>query len=396
MRWNRLVCVVGLGLMLPWLGCGKDNGTGPGAASSSVQFDTFQKAAVVIGQADMVSKMANMGGTTNAVGLSTPQGAGAGSFYLADQVNNRVLGYTSLPGINGVAATFVLGQSDFTSSAGGTTSQSFNAPVDCVVSQNRLLVVDYTNNRVLVWNSLPKGNVSASVVIGQSDFVSSSHATTQSGLWSPLAIAASHGKLFLADYANRRVLIWNSIPTVNGVPADVVVGQPDFTTATAGLTASKMNVVGSVWSDGKRLVVGDVGNQRVLIWNSIPTANGAAADVVVGAPDFTTSGGGVSATAFNSPFGLTSDGTTLFVTDGDHNRVLIFKPFPSANGASAVTVLGQSDFTHIAVNDDNQDGAADAGPSARVMSGPTGLRLLDRRLLVSDTFNNRILIFVSK
>ena len=43
----------------------------------------------------------------------------------------------------------------------------------------------------------------------------------------------------------------------------------------------------SVTSDGQRLYVTDLGHNRVLIWNSIPTQNGQAADVVVGQPNMT-------------------------------------------------------------------------------------------------------------
>jgi len=43
-----------------------------------------------------------------------------------------------------------------------------------------------------------------------------------------------------------------------------------------------------VWIQNGKLYVADTQNNRVLIYNSIPTANGAAADVVLGAPNFTT------------------------------------------------------------------------------------------------------------
>ena len=39
----------------------------------------------------------------------------------------------------------------------------------------------------------------------------------------------TNSMIAVADTDNNRVLIWSTIPTSNGVPADVVVGQPDFT-----------------------------------------------------------------------------------------------------------------------------------------------------------------------
>ena len=40
-----------------------------------------------------------------------------------------------------------------------------------------------------------------------------------------------------------------------------------------------------VISDGKRLFVADGGNDRVLIFNAIPTKSGVAADIILGQPD---------------------------------------------------------------------------------------------------------------
>ena len=36
-------------------------------------------------------------------------------------------------------------------------------------------------------------------------------------------------KVYVVDQGNNRVLIWNSLPRDTGQPADVVIGQKDFT-----------------------------------------------------------------------------------------------------------------------------------------------------------------------
>lgn len=380
------------------LSCGDDGSpANPGGGSTGVSFDNFQDAAVVIGQIDKTSGSANAGGSPNAVGLDGPFGTGMGALYVPDMENNRVLGFSGIPTADGAAASFVLGQPDLTSSAPGVTAQSFDLPVDCAVSGGKLLVADYDNNRVLIWNSLPSSNVPADVVVGQSDFTVSSSATTQTGLYSPSRVAVAGGKMFVSDFLNHRVLIWNTVPTTNGAPASVVVGQNDFTTATTGLTASTFGFPLAMWTDGTRLVIGDSSNDRVLIWNTIPTTNGAAADVVVGAADFVTAGSNTaSGTSIGRPAGLWSDAISLYVADRAFNRVLIFSPFPTTNGASAMRVLGQAGFTNSTANDANQDGVADATPTARTLWGPTHARVSGSHLLVADQGNNRILIFNSR
>ena len=105
------------------------------------------------------------------------------------------------------------------------------------------------------------------------------------------AVASDGVHVVVADTDHNRVLIWNSIPSVNNQPADVVVGQPDFTSISPSAnapTAKSMRGPQGVWIQNGKLYVADTQDNRVLIYNRIPTANGAAADVVLGAPNFTT------------------------------------------------------------------------------------------------------------
>ena len=83
-----------------------------------------------------------------------------------------------------------------------------------------------------------------------------------------------------------------------------------------------------VWIQNGELFIADTMNDRVLIYNSIPTANGAAADIVLGQPNMTTwvqvniADQNTNAAANNmlTPVSVTSDGTRLFVTDLGYNR----------------------------------------------------------------------------
>lgn len=132
-------------------------------------------------------------------------------------------------------------------------------------------------------------------VIGQQNFSDITGDTTQYRWGGISGIAIAGNKLIVADTSylappdNSRVLIYNNLqalknrlPQSDLPPADIVLGEPDFQTATGGTTAQLFSEPVGVASDGTRLFISEWLNNRVLIYNRIPTASQAAADVVVG------------------------------------------------------------------------------------------------------------------
>ena len=354
----------------------------------------FPTAKVVIGQKNFTSGDCDQDGTTAAndlCGAEGPAAFGKKILYLSDADNNRVLGFKKIPNKNGAAAKLVLGQKNFTSSASGTSSTSFEFPTAVATAGNQLFVMEFDNSRVLIWNKLPtKTNTPADVVVGQANFSTKIQTTSQSGLDLPeTGLFVAGGKLFVSDRNNNRVMIWNKIPKTNGANADVVVGQPDFTSNSSATSQTGMGEPEGIWSDGTKLVVADFDNNRVLIWNTIPTTNGAPADVVVGQPDFNSLDNPEPPTAesLDQPGGVASDGSRLFVADSRNNRILVYSPFPTTNNPTASIVLGQPDFTH---SDNN---AGNASPTAQSLSFPFGLSIVGNQLVVDDNGNSRFLIF---
>jgi uncharacterized protein (TIGR03437 family) len=279
--------------------------------------------------------------------------------------------------VSGQAARAVIGQTSFTNADPDSSGMVIGGANGIAYAANTLFVADSNvmgaspvNNRVLMFQNLasqlptataeleyltacPVCVGKASVVLGQPDFVTNTvnFAASQNDLRLPSAVASDGVHLVVADTYHNRVMIWNHLPTYNNAPADVVVGQPNFTawTTVASPTASSLRGPEGVWIQNGRLFVADTQNNRVLIWNSIPTVNGKAADVVVGAPSFTfydaTAGENqsTSATASNmlDPVSVTSDGTHLFVADLGYHRVLIYNSIPASSGVAADYEIGQ-------------------------------------------------------
>jgi DNA-binding beta-propeller fold protein YncE len=125
--------------------------------------------------------------------------------------------------------------------------------------------------------------------------------------------------LWVADNGNNRALRFDDAAgKANGAAADSVLGQPDFTSRAAAVTASGMNdPYGVAVDSADRLWVADYLNNRVLRFN------GASADVVLGQPDVTSGLFAVTASGMLFPHGVVVDSAGyLWVADG--GRVLRF------------------------------------------------------------------------
>ena len=330
--------------------------------------------------------------------------------------------YTGRCPVCGGIASLVLGQPDFTTAAQITppTQTSLRTPTAVASDGRNVAIADTANNRVLIWHSIPTVNGQpADTVLGQPNFSTvGRNVVAANTLRGPQGVWIQNGKLFVADTQNNRIVIWNSIPTQNNQPADLVLGQPNLSTAppvdqtnTSLPTAANLLLSPvSVTSDGIHLFVADLGYNRVLIWNSIPTQNQQAADVEIGQLNMTssiandaselcasngtdTSGNptfpGLCAATMNFPRYALSDGTRLYVADGGNDRVLVFNQIPTQNAARADVILGEPDeFTDAYINADATITAA-----ANVTPTPTSLAWDGHNLYVADGTNYRILVF---
>ncbi|GAB4046061.1 NHL repeat-containing protein [Spirosoma litoris] len=148
-----------------------------------------------------------------------------------------------------------------------------------------------------------------------------------------------------------------------------------------------------VWTVGGQLMVSDTGQNRVFIWNQLPTTEFAEPDVILGQLDTEetgrNSGGHVAADTLQYPSGLWSDGERLIVADAWNHRVLIWNQFPTQHGQPADTVLGQEDFT---CNQPNGKGIG-ALPTERTLNWPYGVTSDGEQLWIADTGNRRVLYY---
>jgi hypothetical protein len=217
----------------------------------------------------------------------------------------------------------------------------------------------------------------------------------EGGSFAEMAVDQANGDLYVPDFDNHRVLLYDS-PFTTDTIADDVWGQADFAgnDCNRGRGAgvpdaeslcfrspdNKGFVAGVDFDSSGNLWVADNENSRVLRFPHDPATGRPAhvADLVLGQPDFTSAGRGRALDQMSQAAAVrvAADGT-VYVADSLeadrslHGRVLVFAP-PLTSGMAAAHTLG--------------DG----------FRLPTGLELDPGTggIWVSDRSNNQLLLFV--
>ncbi len=354
---------------------------------------TGAEADLVLGQGDFVSGAVNRGGATAADGFDSVHALemdAQGRLWCSDEGNRRVVGYEP-PFVTGMAATLLMGQVDFVSSvfpappAAGVLSRTTGLAVD---GEGDVYVADLDADRVVVYDT--RGELRRPVIGGLVPEVQT--------------VNAGAGQLVVSG-GN---FVTSSVVQVNGVarPTEWIHGGR----LVATLVAEDTGVVGSVMvtvrtpgvaggaetSDAVALPVvaqisQDVIADRVLGQGGFGGGEANAAGL---GPVAVTAASGVglaSAASLREPGGIVVSWVTgqVFVADRGNNRVLVWSNASSfSNAQPADVVIGQEDFLRTAAN----GGRGSAGND--VLSGPVGVALrAGGELLVSDTGNNRIMVY---
>jgi len=160
----------------------------------------------------------------------------------------------------------------------------------------------------------------------------------------PGVVASDGTHLLLADRNNNRVLIWNKLPTGN-TPPDLVLGQKDFTANNPGTGLDQMNWPVSVSVGGGKVVITDTYNDRILIWNSFPTKNGQSADLVINSVQGNKQQlQAEKKRSIQWPWGAWTDGKKLAITSTQNSLILLWNTFPTQNDQIAdVYLAGRGD-----------------------------------------------------
>lgn len=216
----------------------------------------------------------------------------------------------------------------------------------------------------------------ARAVIGQPDF-----STRQAGV-SAEAFALESNRLYAADPSGQ-VLTFD-LSTIPG-PKDDFSSLPGGACHLCGFSPAAITSqrvipgVAGVSSFGHTVVLADAAHHHVLIWRD-SSEPGTGADVILGHNESS----GISATTLIDPVSVAFDGKRLFVGDAALHRVLVWNSIPASADQPADAVLGQRDFSSSEITDP---------PRADTIRMPAALLSDGTNLYVSDSADHRILVF---
>jgi hypothetical protein len=345
--------------------------------------------------------------------MFSPRGAclisETGPLWVSDTGHHRLLGWRNVPTEDGQQADWVIGQPDFNhegqNAKGEVGKATLSVPTGICACGEGLAVADAWNHRVLIWKKLPEdNNVPADIVLGQNCFTENQpnrgnqEAAAHTLNWC-YGVFYHQGRLFVTDTGNRRVLIWYQIPEENGQPADLVLGQPDMMSRNenggSSPSASSMRWCHDITFWGDNLVVTDAGNNRVMIWQGMPTENNAPCTVVLGQKTFDSveMNQGVyfpSAHSLSMPYGVASVGKWLLVADTANSRLLGWKQpqdIMTLQGVRSDALVGQLDFHSKGENRDY------GLPTRDSLNWCYGVNICSNTAVITDSGNNRIMLW---
>lgn len=341
------------------------------------------KASVVIGQYEFTGSVSGSGSSK----FNTPIGVAVSTqnwVYVSDSANHRIMFWKDASSLyNGKLCDGYIGDSQ------GTTQHSVSYPYGiCVDNASNLWVADRDNDRVLRFPYPQSTSMNADHILGQVDFTTTPNF---SAVCSSITLSNPHsvtvddmGRICVTDKGYNRTLIFD-LPVSSWI-AQQVLGHSNFNTPTTipPSTPDTQYEPFSIGLSSSGYIVADQGYNRVLIF-STPTSNGMNANLVLGQVDFISyqpnqTFGYAGRTSLNQPSAATTKGSDTWVADTSNNRVLKYTA-PLTNGASAVFLLGQTDFA-----------AKTSSCTQTTLNAPSGV-IVDHQnnLWVVDKGNHRVL-----
>jgi len=304
-------------------------------------------------------------GTGTSASFNQPSGitTDGTNLYVADSMNNLIRKIVISTGVvTTVAGTGSNGSADNTTG----TSASFNYPSGITTDGTNLYVAD-SNNHLIRKIVISTGVVTT--VAGVAGSTGSANGTgTSSSFYSPSGITTDGTNLYVAETSNhliRKIVISTGVVTT-------VAGTGSRGSANGTGTSASFNQPNGITTDGTNLYVADYDNNLI---RKIVISTGVVTTVAGTGSSGSANGTGTSA-SFNIPYGITTDGTNLYVTE-------------LSNHSIRKIVISTGVVTTVAGTVPSSGSANGTGTSAS-FNQPNGITTDGTNLYVADVGNHLI------
>jgi len=288
------------------------------------------------------------------------------TFYVADYGTNFIRKVTSSGTVTTLQCT-----------TDGTTSIGFNRPTSLTIKADgsQLYVVDSGSNTIRIIDIATNKVTTVGATDGSGGSVDSTDKTA-ARFNQPTGITTDGDNLYVTDSGNQTI---RRIDLKNNYAVSTLAGTSGSVGSSDGIqSAARFNLPARITTDRTSLYVTDFNNRTIrkidILTGTVTTIAGTSGPL--SSDDGTADGTGTAA-HFNQPNGITTDGTNLYVTDSYTNTI---RKVVISTG-EVTTLSGIAGITgHV----DTADGTP---PS---FDTPVGITTDGTSFFVADSYNNTI------
>lgn len=232
------------------------------------------------------------------------------NLYVADSRNHTI---RKVVIATGVVTTFAGSAGGKGSTDGTGTAAQFWSPEGITTDGMNLFVADTTNGTI---RKIVISTGEVTTLAGGSPYGAIDGTGTAARFYSPTGITTDGTNLYVADtynYTIRKVVISTGVVTT-------LAGSATNLGSTDGIgTAARFNKLYGITTDGTNLYVADTNNQTI---RKVVIATGVVTTLAGSAGTWGSTNGTGTAALFSGPFGITTDGTSLYVVDNQTIRAI--------------------------------------------------------------------------
>ncbi len=333
---------------------------------------TIRKIVIATGVVTTLAGTAGTSGSTDATGtaarFSWPQGITRddANLYVADSQNHTVRKVVIATGV----VTTLAGSARTSGSADATgTAARFESPVGITTDDTYLYVVD-SNNHTIRRIVIATGVVTTLAGTAGRGSADGMGAAARFDFDETAGITTDGTYLYVADYRNHTI---RKIVIATGVVTTLAGTAGEYGSADGVGAAARFNYPYGITTDGTHLYVADTYNSTI---RKIEIATGVVTTLAGTAGEYSSADGVGAAARFSDPQGITTDGAHLYVADSSNStiRKVVIATGVVTTLAGTVGLSGSTDGT---------------GAAARFYY-PYGITTDGTHLYVADSENNTI------